>query len=109
MGVHTTADDPSKYRQEKEVKKWRKRDPISRFQRYLTDKGLLSEEDIEALEEDIKDDIDAAWREAEQQMDELGDPLDMFEHLYAEPPPTLREQREACKQFLETRKEAGHD
>ena len=42
MAVHTTADDPKRYRTEAEVESWRRKDPIARFQKYLVAKGLLS-------------------------------------------------------------------
>ena len=35
MAVHTTADDPKRYRSEEEVESWRRRDPLARFQGYL--------------------------------------------------------------------------
>src|SRR5579863_3990191 len=31
MGAHTTADDPTRYRQADEVESWRRKDPITRF------------------------------------------------------------------------------
>ena len=35
MAPHTTADDPTKYRDEAELEEWRPRDPLLRVQRYL--------------------------------------------------------------------------
>ncbi len=106
LSLHTTADDPSVYRDEKEVQKWEKREPIPRFQKYLVEKGLLSEVEIDDLEEEIKAEIQEAVKRAEEQMEELSDePLTMFEHVYAEMPPYLQEQRDALAQELE-RKEA---
>lgn len=101
MSVHTTADDPGKYRSEEEVEKWKKRDPITRFQKYLMDKDLLSEDEIEKLEKEIKEEVKASWDETEKKMKELGDPLDMFNHLYAEIPPYLQEQRDALSKYME--------
>jgi pyruvate dehydrogenase E1 component alpha subunit len=95
MAVHTTADDPKRYRTEKEVDKWRKRDPIVRFQKYLVDKGLLSEDKIAGIESEVLEEIQAAVDGAEEQMKALGDPLDMFEHAYARMPAYLKEQKEA--------------
>jgi pyruvate dehydrogenase E1 component alpha subunit len=40
MGPHTTADDPTAYRSDAEVKAWEKKDPIKRFQKYLDAKKL---------------------------------------------------------------------
>lgn len=107
MSVHTTADDPKKYRTEQEVEEWIKRDPITRFQTYLTDKGLLSQETIDRIEEEVKNEIQAAVDRAEQQMAAPVDMLDMFDHMYAEMPPALQEQREELRQELAAQ-EASH-
>jgi pyruvate dehydrogenase E1 component alpha subunit len=109
MMMHTTADDPKRYRTEKEVEAWKKRDPIVRLQKYMTDKGLLSDDKIEALEAQIKDEIQAAVERAEKIMETAGDPLAMFEHAYAEMPPNLVEQsQELAQELAATEKEASH-
>jgi pyruvate dehydrogenase E1 component alpha subunit len=95
MAMHTTADDPKRYRSEKEVDMWRKRDPIVRFQKYLVDKGLLSEDKIAGVESEVLQEIQAAIDGAEEQMKAFGDPIDMFEHAYARMPVYLKEQKEA--------------
>jgi pyruvate dehydrogenase E1 component alpha subunit len=94
MSVHTTADDPTRYRTDEQVEEWAKRDPITRFQKYLIAKGLLSEAQIDSLEEEIKTEIKKAEERFDAQVQKLGDPLDMFDHAYAELPPTLVEQKE---------------
>lgn len=109
MMMHTTADDPKRYRTDKEVNAWKKRDPILRFQKYLLGKKLLSEEKIAALEEEVKAEIQTAVDNAEAMMKKAGDPLDMFEHAYASLPPYLQEQREELVQELKTiNKEGDH-
>jgi pyruvate dehydrogenase E1 component alpha subunit len=95
MTMHTTADDPKRYRTEEEVDKWRKRDPIVRYQKYLVDKGLLSQDKIAGIESEVLAEIQAAVDGAEEQMLALGDPIDMFEHVYAQMPAYLKEQKEA--------------
>src|SRR5207248_1562907 len=35
LGVHTTADDPTKYRAEEEVRMWEQKDPLTRFRIHL--------------------------------------------------------------------------
>ena len=76
---------------------------------YLTDKGLLSTDKIEALEEEIKNEIQEAVDRAEQHMNEFTEPLVMFDHAYAELTPTLMEQREELSQELAAdQKEATH-
>jgi len=101
MSVHTTADDPKRYRKEEEVEEWVNRDPLIRFQTYLKNKGLISDDQIDTLEEEIKAEIKAAVDQTEKRMEELGDPLAMFEHLFAELPPYLQEQRQELKLELQ--------
>lgn len=104
MAVHTTADDPSKYRSEEETKRWEERNPIKRLQIYLKARELLSDEDIEELDEAVTEEVKTAWEDASAQMEDLGDPLAMFDHLYAERPPYLEAQRANLKQHLENRR-----
>ena len=87
--MHTTADDPKRYRSDEEVEQWSKRDPLIRFEKYLMDKGLLSEEKRSQVESEVIDEIQAAVDRAET----LGDPMEMFDHAYAEIPPYLKEQK----------------
>jgi pyruvate dehydrogenase E1 component alpha subunit len=99
MSVHTTADDPSKYRDEKEVKEWEARDPIIRFQKYLKNKNLLSDNDIEKLEEEVKSEIKNVIKTWEDKMKEMGDPADMFTFQYAQMPPHLVSQKEEMEKM----------
>jgi pyruvate dehydrogenase E1 component alpha subunit len=99
LSVHTTADDPSKYRGDDEVEAWRRRDPIPRLQRHLKSRELLSDEDIDALEEAVAGEIDDAWAETQDQMAQLDEPGSIFEHHYAELPPYQRAQRDALTEL----------
>jgi pyruvate dehydrogenase E1 component alpha subunit len=109
LSVHTTVDDPKKYRSEKEVKEWEKRDPLPRFQQYLRQKDLLSDDDLEKTEESIERQIKAAVQAWQDQVKKMGQPAEMFEHLFAEMPVSLQEQREAFLKNWETRtKESSH-
>ena len=87
-------------RAQEQVEEWERRDPINRFQTYLKNKGLLTDEAISSLEEDIKSEIQQAVKTAEQMMKELGDPMDMFLHALAEAPPTLEAQKKELAQDL---------
>jgi pyruvate dehydrogenase E1 component alpha subunit len=108
LSLHTTADDPKKYRSEEEVKQWQKRDPITRLQKYLMSRGLLSPTELDALEDAIKAEINTAWREAQAQIDQFRDPLVIFDHLYAERPPYLEEQREEFARLWAAPREVSH-
>src|SRR5262247_4578996 len=56
LGVHTTADDPTKYRTAEEVAEWERKDPLTRFRTYLQKRNLLEE----GLEERLDAEIAAA-------------------------------------------------
>ena len=88
LGVHTTADDPTKYRAAEEVEAWERKDPLTRFGAYLQKKGLLDDGLVES--------VDAEISAAVQRFEASGapDPLTMFEHVYAERPAHLEAQRE---------------
>jgi pyruvate dehydrogenase E1 component alpha subunit len=88
LGVHTTADDPTKYRSTEEVEAWERKDPLTRFGAYLQKKNLLDEGLAEA--------VDAEIAAAVQRFEATGAPdaLTMFDHVYAERPAHLDAQRE---------------
>lgn len=107
--MHTTADDPKRYRSDKEVEKWRKKDPLPRFQKYLKEKGLLTDDALTAVESEVLDEIQTAVDHAEEKMKTMGDPIDMFDHAYAEMPAYLKAQREEfIRESAAFDKEGGH-
>ena len=65
QGGHSRTD-PALYRPEEEVAEWLARDPIDLFRKYLSGRKLLSTEDADALVDDIKDEMAAAAKRAEQ-------------------------------------------
>jgi pyruvate dehydrogenase E1 component alpha subunit len=96
------ADDPKRYRKDEEVQEWEKRDPLERFQKYLTNKDILSKEKIDALEEEIKEEIQEAVKNYENRMKVLKDPLNMFDYIFDELPAYTREQKEElCSELKE--------
>jgi pyruvate dehydrogenase E1 component alpha subunit len=92
MLMHTTADDPKKYRSEDEVEEWKKRDPITRFKNYLTKtKKIWDEKKDEKLEQEIKAEIDEAVKTFENFTDyEMDEP---FDHVFGSNVSTITEQR----------------
>src|SRR5690606_34377723 len=66
MGAHSTSDDPSRYREDKEWKKWEKKCPILRLRHYLEDKKLWNEEKEEKLQKMIKKEVDEAIAAAKE-------------------------------------------
>lgn len=98
LGMHTTADDPKKYRKDEEVKEWEARDPLLRFHAYLKQKGLLDEKVEKVLEEEVAAQLDAAVRAYESYK---LDPLEFFQHMYAEMTPDLKAQAEELKAYVD--------
>ncbi len=103
LSVHTTADDPTKYRSQEEVDEWEKREPLIRLQKYLRGRGILDDEAVDGDETEASRQIDQAWKETKAKMDEPTDPLEMFDHLLADLPPYVKEQKQAFERFLQER------
>ena len=93
LSDHTTADDASRYRDDAEVSAHWKREPIARLRDYLVAAGHWSKDDEEALLAECNDKIEAAVEEY-LAIPPLP-PQSMFDHLYAELPRALWEQRAA--------------
>src|SRR2546428_946622 len=53
LGVHTTADDPTKYRADEEVTMWEQKDPLTRFRTYLEKRNLFEAGPEQQVDEDI--------------------------------------------------------
>jgi pyruvate dehydrogenase E1 component alpha subunit len=106
LSLHTTADDPTKYRDEAEVKAWEAREPLPRFRRYLEGKGILDAAGEAALEAEVDAEIREAVERAEARMQ--ANLVDGFEHVYAEPTDELRGQREELQREIAAAGEAAH-
>ncbi|CBG75712.1 PROBABLE PYRUVATE DEHYDROGENASE E1 COMPONENT (ALPHA SUBUNIT) PDHA (PYRUVATE DECARBOXYLASE) (PYRUVATE DEHYDROGENASE) (PYRUVIC DEHYDROGENASE) [Streptomyces scabiei 87.22] len=91
MDAHTNADDATRYRDADEVERWRAADPLIRLETYLRARGALTDQDIAAVGEEAEE--LAAELRAGMNAETVGDPLELFDHVYAELTPQLREQR----------------
>lgn len=67
IGAHTTADDPTRYRDPAEVEAWRAKDPIARVKRFLLQQGQLSEAEDQQIVEEAEATVNQAVAEAEAQ------------------------------------------
>jgi pyruvate dehydrogenase E1 component alpha subunit len=90
--MHTTADDPKKYRTEEVEEKWWKVEPLIRFRKYLENKGLWDDAKQEALMEEVKQKIDDAVKEFEARDDFKPD--EPFDHVFGTKHPDIEEQRQ---------------
>lgn len=98
LGVHTTADDPKKYRTDEEVACWQPRDPLIRFEKYLRGRGLLDDDTQARLETEITEQIQSAVARAEAYRP---DPMRSFENTFAEMPPSLAEQADEFRAYMD--------
>jgi 2-oxoisovalerate dehydrogenase E1 component alpha subunit len=96
--AHSTSDDPSKYRPEKEEEKWPFGDPIDRLKEHMIVRGEWSADKHSALEKEVVDEVTAAAREAESYgtlgSGQTHSASTMFEDIFKEPTWNLREQRQ---------------
>lgn len=92
LGPHNTADDPTRYVDPAELDERRLADPLPRFEAFLRARGVVDEAAVAALRAEVDAEIDAAIAEAEG--GEQPGPAQLFDHVYADPPARVREQRE---------------
>ena len=91
IGAHSSSDDPRVYRDEAEVEVWKARDPVDRYRKFLTARGLWSEEAEAEARKTLGAEIQDAVARAEARP---APPMStLFEDVYAELPWHLREQQ----------------
>ena len=98
MGAHTTSDDPSRYRLAGEQDEWRAKDPIDRLRRYLDAAGVLTPAVAADLEREAVA-LAATVRAGVLDM-RNPEPLDMFDHVYAEAHPLVAAERASYASYL---------
>ena len=93
LKMHTTADDPSKYRTEEEVEPWWKRDPLRRFRVYLEAKGIWDAEREAKQLEEAKAFVNAEVATFERIQEERSFPQDAaFDHVFGTPHAVIQKQ-----------------
>ncbi len=91
--MHTTADDPSKYRTPEEEKEHWAREPLVRFRAYLCKRGIWDDEKEGAMRAEVNREIDEAVQTFESMVDFKQDAA--FDHVYGTPNPEIEAQRAA--------------
>src|SRR6516162_318508 len=91
IGAHTTADDPTRYRDPLEVEVWKAKDPITRFQKFLIRRDLLTEDRARQTVDELEEEVNEAVRLAET-MPPMA-PDSFFDYTMANLSPRLEEQR----------------
>ena len=92
LGDHTSSDDAKKYRSEKEVKEWEKKDPILRFEKYIIKKKIASESYFKSVKDNAEKKIDSAVSEYEKIP--KATPSEIFDYIYSNLTPELKEEKE---------------
>ncbi len=90
--MHTTADDPKKYRTEEEEKQWWKKDPIPRFKKYLESKKVLNDDLEKKIRDEIQKEIDDTVKEFESMKEFKPDAC--FDYVYGTKHDEIEEQRQ---------------
>ena len=65
---HSTAD-AGKYRTKEEVASWKEKDPMIKYRTYLTKEGIVTNEELDAIQEQVKKEIDDAYEFAQNSPD----------------------------------------
>jgi len=98
VASHSTSDNPDAYRDKTEAERWPLGDPVERLKQHLIDLGEWSEEQHQALEAELKDEMTASWKEAVKYGSLEEGPhwpvSAMFEDVFKEMPAHLRKQRQ---------------
>jgi TPP-dependent pyruvate/acetoin dehydrogenase alpha subunit len=72
--------DPCRYRDDAEVDEWKKKCPILRMKNVLIDEGILSAEGVQAIDDEVKREIEETERFAVESPDP--DPEEAFDDIY---------------------------
>uniref|UniRef100_A0A7S2WXV5 3-methyl-2-oxobutanoate dehydrogenase (2-methylpropanoyl-transferring) n=1 Tax=Chloropicon primus TaxID=1764295 RepID=A0A7S2WXV5_9CHLO len=99
---HSTSDDSSRYRELSEMKAWKARDPVARFQIWLEHKGWWTEEEESVLRAESRKAVmkvlDMAEREQKRPL------RDLVEDVYDVVPEHLEKQYQEIKEFAKKHK-----
>jgi len=100
MGAHTTTDDPTRYRLDEDLEHWKLKDPIARVKAYLSRNGVADD----AFYAEVDAEAEAMGEHLREGCRALPDPnpLDIFDHVYAEQTAELATQKEQFAGYLES-------
>jgi pyruvate dehydrogenase E1 component alpha subunit/2-oxoisovalerate dehydrogenase E1 component alpha subunit len=98
LGAHSSSDDPTRYRDPKEVERWLLRDPVVLGKKWMIARGLWSEARDRTLRKRVGREIASAIAQAEALP--RPDPDTAFDDVYAELPWILAEQQAMLRDEL---------
>jgi len=105
MGPHNTSDDPTRYVDPVELDERRAFDPIERVRRHLRAEGLVDEASEQALVQELRAEVDAAFAEAQDSAPPGAEGI--FDHVYARASGRLEAQRAAAEHRAAAQREAA--
>ncbi|MBH5336010.1 pyruvate dehydrogenase (acetyl-transferring) E1 component subunit alpha [Streptomyces pactum] len=105
LDAHTNADDATRYRAEEELTAWRAHDPIDLMEAELKGRDLIDEDGMAAARE-AAEDMARALRDRMND-DPVLEPMELFEHVYAEKTGQLREQAAQLRAELDAESQEG--
>lgn len=95
QGPHTTADDPTKYRQNAEVEQWLGKDPLKRMKAFLIERGIWNEELDQKEFETANDKVTKAFEIAANTPSSKT--VEVFDFVYEQKPSQLAEQQNSIQ------------
>lgn len=105
LGDHTTVDDASRYRDDAEVSRQWKNEPIARLRQYLVNQGYWDKAAEEALIEGCSAEVEKAADSYLATSPQAAETI--FDYLYEELPDDLQEQRSILRQEAIAENEVG--
>jgi pyruvate dehydrogenase E1 component alpha subunit len=96
---HATADDPSIYIDPDRVEEERENECVGRYERYLRRLGVLTDDLVESVKAEALELMRAGIAAAEAEPP--ADPSLVFDHAYADPPPSLLAERDELLRLLD--------
>lgn len=97
-GAHTTADDPTKYRDQEESKERRKYDPVTRMELFMKLFGYWDEDWTQQVQEEAAEEIEAAVKRMESMAP--ANVHDLYDHIFEEMPWPIAEHKEQYLKHL---------
>jgi len=105
FGPHTTADDPTKYRKDRELEYWKPRDPIERLKKYMAANKMWDEKQEKKALEKAYQEVEKAVAEAEKTPNQSVD--EVFDYTYAALTPQLIEQKAYLNKVHDEKRSRG--
>ncbi len=103
VGDHSTSDFSQRYRDEKEMQKWKElltkfKSPIDRLEKYMMKRGLVKEGDAQKFRDEaktaVRDSLKSAFEQRKPPID------DLFTDVYDFIPESLKDQEKELKEHL---------